>query len=321
MHGRARTYSGAPIMRRSFLILMVFLGAKPLMAALATPIKLAKPTKPAALAIPAPAPGNRPGAVSPGGTASGTSTPMAANKPATPATSGTTPTPATPAGSASPSATPSGSASSTSNANAILNLDNQSIVDAYPVLQKFIFTERASNTYIGFGLSPITIVNSKLAFSLNLFQVHYIAGLWDIELLSVSYGFSFGANQAVNSDFFVFRTMPKFKLFNNISIGPLIGLEFVSFPGLQVQLNKNNFFTPSEAFSTSGFIMGASISETFNIGNYLLKVSQIGYKETYSYTGTKNGWAYYFPDNSDINQDPTPIKPSFVIVLELSFLY
>jgi hypothetical protein len=197
----------------------------------------------------------------------------------------------------------------------------ESIVDTFPSLQKHVYSEKASNTYIGFGISPITIVNSKIGFSANIFQLHWIKNRYDFEIFSASYGLTMGQSSTSSNQFFVLRTAPKIRLFGSISIGPVLGLEFVNFSNLQAELNKNNQFTPMQPFSALGAIYGVNVSENFALDrSYTLKINQIVYNETYSYSGTNNGWNYYF-NSSAINTDPSPIKPSTVIVLEISLLY
>jgi hypothetical protein len=201
----------------------------------------------------------------------------------------------------------------------------ESITQTYPDLEKFTYSEKSSKTYFGFGLSPVAIVGSRIGFSLNLFEVHYIKERWDIEAFSASFGNAFGSQNGTEQ-FFLFRTAPKYRLFKNISIGPLLGLEFVSFNDVQAQLNKyvtstNDLFAPPEKFTSMGAIYGAAICETFNFGKSdLIKINELFYKETYSYLGTNNGWTYYFNSQS-LNSDPSPLAPSSVFMIEVSFLY
>jgi hypothetical protein len=205
----------------------------------------------------------------------------------------------------------------------------ESITETYPDLEKFVYSEKSSKTYFGFGISPISIIGSKIGLSVDLFELHYIKDPWDLEIFTATFGTAFGSTNG-SEQYFLFRTVPKYQILKNISIGPLLGLEFVSFANVSGELNKNlptptnpdnDEFTPSYKFSSMGAVYGGAISETFNFGkSMLIKVNEYVYKETYSYLGTSNGWSYYF-DQSNLNSDPSPIAPSTVFMLNLSFLY
>jgi hypothetical protein len=186
-----------------------------------------------------------------------------------------------------------------------------SIMQTYPDLEKFTYAEKSSKTYFGFGVSPVAIIGSRIGFSLDLFEVHYIKDRWDIEAFSASFGTAFGAANGAEQ-FFLFRAAPKYRVLKNVSIGPLVGLEFVSFENVQA---------PPEKFTSKGVIYGASICETFNFGKSdLIKINELIYKETYGYLGTNNGWQYHFNDDA-LNADPSPLQPSSVFMIEISFLY
>lgn len=202
-------------------------------------------------------------------------------------------------------------------------LKDDSLLKTYPNLQKFLFAERKSNLYFGFGLSPMTIQSNRIGFSANLFQIHYISDPWDMEIFSASFGETLAQQSYAQTRYFVFRTAPKYRVFKNISIGPMGGLEFVNFNSLNSRLNLNNYFTPEEPFSTFGFIYGGNLSETFSLGqNHLLKINEIFYWQNYPYQQTSDGWKYYFSDPANPNSDPdiNLIKPGTVFVLEISFL-
>ena len=220
-------------------------------------------------------------------------------------------------------ATAAPSSAATSDAPNLAATGDESILKTYPNLQKFLFAERKSNLYFGFGLSPMTIMSNRIGFSANLFQIHYINEPWDLELFSASFGITFAQADYAKTRYFMFRTAPKYRVFKNISIGPLAGLEFVNFPDLNSRLNSNDYFTPIEPFSTWGFIYGLTMSETFSVGsNHLLKINEMFYWENYPYLQTSDGWKYYFtdPNNPTTQPDVTQIQPSTVFVLEISFL-
>jgi hypothetical protein len=197
-----------------------------------------------------------------------------------------------------------------------------SVIDTYPGLEKFVSTERASNIYFGFGVNPFNLVCNKVGFSASVIQIHWIKDNYDFEIFNGSFGSAFGKDYG-SEQYFLLRTSPKYRIFKNISIGPLAGIEFVSFPDVQDELTKNNYFTQPVNFSSVGAVYGFSVAETFNIGtsgSTLLRVSESLYKETYSTVGTKNGWNYYYLSNA-LNADASPIAATTVFLLEVSYLF
>ncbi|MBC7397552.1 MAG: hypothetical protein H7333_08920 [Bdellovibrionales bacterium] len=199
----------------------------------------------------------------------------------------------------------------------------ESVLDTFPALKKFVATERQTNLYFGFGLNPFSIVNSKIGFSASLFQLHWIKDRYDFELLNASFGSFFGGKLG-SEQFFLVRAAPKYKVFKNVSIGPIIGMEFVHFPDVSAQITKNNLYSPSSDFSTVGAVYGATLSQTFDLGSYqkanLLRISESVLQETYSVKNTNNGWSYYYQDNS-LNGDPAAIAPNLMFMLEVSYLF
>lgn len=199
----------------------------------------------------------------------------------------------------------------------------ETVLETYPGLQKFVSTERTSNVYFGFGLNPVNFVGSKIGFSASVFQVHYIKNKWDLELFNGSFGAAFG-KQYGNEQFFLIRTAPKYRVVKNISVGPVLGMEFVHFPDVQAELYKNGNFTKPFDFSTVGAVYGLTISDVIEMGgagkSSLLRISGTLMKENYSVVGTNNGWQYYYMANY-LNGDSSPIAPSTVFLLELSYLF
>lgn len=197
------------------------------------------------------------------------------------------------------------------------------ILEEFPHLQKQIYQEPESRFRVGFALSPIALQRSRFATSAGLFQMHYTSGLLDFEIFSASLGFSVTSNDSAGSKYFLFRTAPKLRVLPFLSIGPVVGFEFVSFPNVQARLFKGGFGTPIEPFSSNGFIYGGVMAETFELGGgYTLKVSQIVYQQTYSTTEAFDGWVYVFEDPA-IQSDPSRslIKGSLVMMLEAALLF
>ena len=209
-------------------------------------------------------------------------------------------------------------------------VDENGILHAFPNLQKFLYAERKTNLYFGFGVSPMTIQNNRIGFSGNLFQIHYISDPWDLEIFSASFGTTLAQQDYAKTRYFVLRTAPKFKLFRGVSVGPVGGAEFVSFPNLISRLqspntdpSKRNYFTPEEPYSSWGLIYGVNLAETFPLGNnHLLKINEIVYRQTYPFETTSDGWTYFYKNPQDSSTDPDRnlIKTGTVFLLEISFL-
>lgn len=201
---------------------------------------------------------------------------------------------------------------------------NASILEEHPALRKHLFVEPASDLYLGFSVSPIGVLESKAVHMLGLVQFHWIRGIADVELMSVHVGTtSISKTDFAGSRHFLFRSSPKLRIFDFLSVGPLVGFEFISFPKIGVSLAKGGFSTPVEPFSAKGWILGALISETFAFQEkYLLKINQSVYWQHYSTVQTDDGWRYRF-DKAEIegDRDRTIIKPSYVAMLEICLLY
>jgi hypothetical protein len=195
------------------------------------------------------------------------------------------------------------------------------LLEEFPSLKKYTFREKDSSLYLGFGISPISLLNNQVFFTADIFELHYIRPLFDFELINASFGISLASDSTMNSNHFTFRTSPKYRVTQTISIGPMVGWEFVSFPGITDQLFKNNLSAPDGPFSSQGLVFGVEANENFSFGpDYFFKMSQLVYKQTYSVTQTGDGWTYLF-DRADLQQNPNTIGPGWVFMLEFSLLY
>ena len=159
-------------------------------------------------------------------------------------------------------------------------------------------------------------------FTGNFFELHWMKGNFDIEILNASYSMTRGQSSEFQSTQFTFRTAPKYKIFGPMSIGPLFGYELINFPGVGARIYRAPYIEPnSEPFSSRGWIYGGVASETFQYGKgYLLKIDELFYQETYSDTSTVNGWDYRFDDQA-VQLDRTKIGPGFVLMFQASLLY
>lgn len=194
-------------------------------------------------------------------------------------------------------------------------------MEAYPHLQKHVYNEPQSPYYLGFGISPVSLMKDRYYFGASFFQIHRISPRWDLELFSVSYGSAQSQLGQAQSNHFTMRMAPKFRIFPFMSAGLMAGLELVSFPQTNVILLKQPFNTEEQPFSSQGFVYGLMFSETFDYGeSYKVKINQSFYKQTYSVEKTPEGWEYYFVDKS-VRDNMDTVEPSQVFMLEFSLLY
>ncbi len=200
------------------------------------------------------------------------------------------------------------------------------LLEEFPHLEKFNFVEPKSNLYLGLGVAPVALMNSKIMYSFNLFQVHYVNDKLDIEIISTSMGKTITQNSNAESNHFIMRTIPKYKIYSVISVGPMLGLEFVRFANLESRLFKSNYATPKETFTTHGAIFGVSASETFKYKEkYYFKINQLVYKQAYSIEKTSDDWEYivYDINGTEVRKetDKEPLKATIVYAIEFSLLF
>ena len=197
------------------------------------------------------------------------------------------------------------------------------ILTDYPNLERLIYKEPDTHIRMGFGVSPLRIMKSKAGLAINIFQIHWAYRNLDWEIFSASFGTTLSSDPNTKVNAFTFRTVPKYKVNEMFSIGPVVGLEYVSFPDVQARIGKDNWYTPVEPYSSRGLIYGIDFSESvpFN-SKFTLKLNQMIYKQTYSTVGTRDGWTYlYQGSSSGLNDDPGPISPGIVFLMEFNLLY
>lgn len=203
---------------------------------------------------------------------------------------------------------------------------SQPATATFPELKKFVFEEPHSNYYMGFSIAPIGIMSGRMFYGAGLFQVNYQGKKIDWEIFNATVGVSSAQNTLASSKQFIFRTAPKYRVSKNISLGALVGLQFLEFSNIQYKIEKNIngvIKTPDipETFNASGLIYGAVASEYFSLSSgYKLRISQIYYVENYSVTDAGNGWVNNFTYDGG-SFDTSIIKPSSVVMLELALLF
>ena len=198
-----------------------------------------------------------------------------------------------------------------------------SFVDEYPELKRHLYAEPKSNFYIGLGVGAVGFVENRAIHSLSVFQLHYINGAADLELLNLGLAVSsFGKDPLSTSRHFLLRASPKLRLFEFLSIGPVVGFEWVSFPNASVVLAKGGFGTPPEAFSSNGLVYGLMVSQTIKLGDHQLRLNQLLYKQTYRADQTENGWVYQFEDGA-LAADPEKkaVRAGYTFLFECAFLF
>ncbi len=201
---------------------------------------------------------------------------------------------------------------------------NQStaFLDEFPHMKKHLFEEPDNHMRFGFGLIPVQFMKNKAGLGFNIIQMHWIHSLLDWEILGISYSSTVSGEPVSQINLFTFKTAPKIRITENVSIGGVFGEEFVSFPLIKSRIYKDVLFTPEESFSTKGPLYGLVLSETFKAGDkHLIKVNQMAYRQMYKTDGTTNGWKYYYTSDDSLNKSQKPIAPGIVFLMDISFLF
>ncbi len=199
----------------------------------------------------------------------------------------------------------------------------KSFLDTFPNLKQYVFQEPKSGFYLGMGISPLGVGADRFSIAADFFQVHYLSDKLDFEILDASYGLTVAQSSEFESTAFIFRTSPKYRISNTLSLGPLLGMEYISFPkvGSRITNPLTNRATKDQPFSSHGLIYGGMVTETFPYKtDYLIQINAMAYQETYSTTRTQQNWVYLY-DDSRIAADHNLIGANLVYMLSLSFLY
>lgn len=204
------------------------------------------------------------------------------------------------------------------------------VILEYPELKKFLYVPPKAPIYIGLGVAPISLMGSKLYFSISLFQVHYMDDNWDIEIFSASIGQARSDKTFANSRHFTGRFSPKYIFMNifdtgKVSFGPLVGMEYVQFGSIQAKKSRGTVTTQTpEDLTTGGYIYGFSLSETFTLSkDRRFKISQMFYKQTYNIKENEYGWNNVPVDGSifDGAANEDEISKKSVFLIEFAFLF
>lgn len=204
------------------------------------------------------------------------------------------------------------------------------IILEYPELKKFLYIPPKASVYVGLGVAPISLMGSKLFFSMSLFQVHFINDDWDIEIFSASIGQARSDKSFANSRHFTGRFSPKYIFMNifdtgKVSVGPMIGMEYVQFSSVQTKKVKDGFTTDKyEDLTASGYIYGISFSQTFTLSkDRKFKISEMFYKQTYNVKDGEYGWVYDPQDDAVFDGGPNQdeISKKSVFMIEFAFLF
>ncbi|MBN2693609.1 hypothetical protein JXR93_03015 [bacterium] len=193
----------------------------------------------------------------------------------------------------------------------------------YPQLNKHTYKKPNSGIFIGVGITPIGMTDSRFILSGSVFQLHYIKDILDFELFNISFSINNAEKSEYTSYHLIVRTAPKMMINQYLSVGGIAGWEFVSFPDVNKKEYKGEKFTPLEPFSTTGFIFGIIVTQNFKYyEKYRIKISEFLYREFYSVKESTNSWKYWFEDPL-IQQDPerNKVAPSFVGGVEISILF
>jgi hypothetical protein len=194
-------------------------------------------------------------------------------------------------------------------------------VEEFPTLKGYTYVEPKSKFRLGAGMSPISFLKSKVYSSVSVFQMYFINEKIDFELFNVSVGMTLTGGSDLQSRHFIIRTAPKWRFTKTLSIGPVGGIESVSFPNQMSRQYKAPWATREEPFSNTGFVYGLMVTETFDYKkDFLFKMNQVAYYQSYSVKKTNKDWEYFFSDPI-IDADRTAVEPGLVLMFDFVFLY
>jgi hypothetical protein len=205
----------------------------------------------------------------------------------------------------------------------LASADTPDVTNEYPELKKFLFKEPKSDFQVGFGFNPVGIMNNRIFVAVNVFELHWDNDFWDIEILNAQVGFGFSKDSFSGSKHFSVRFSPRIKILKYVSVGPIVGYEYVSFPDVNARLRKDTRISPFEPFSSRGLLYGVGFSETVSLQeDYSITLHQSVYNQTYSTTKSPDGWDYEY-ERTEIQTDPdkTAVKPSLVFLFGVSLLF
>jgi len=200
-------------------------------------------------------------------------------------------------------------------------IGEQTFLDKYSHLKENLYQEPESGFYLGLSAGVLGVVSNNMFFSLNFFQLHYMSDRWDNELFSATFGMTTSSAAYLQSNHFLFRTIPKYRWNSFLSLGPLLGYEYVSFPNISVTIYKNGLTTQPEPFSSSGPIYGFAVSQNFKMDSGTkIKVTELLFQENYSTTSAGSGWSYLYA-NQALRADTSTIQSGTVFAIEVGFYY
>jgi hypothetical protein len=192
----------------------------------------------------------------------------------------------------------------------------------FPQLSDLTFREPGSPMRLGLSVTPVGIMKDKTFLAMSPLQVHWYSDFADWEVFSVWLGVSNARNKYADSRSFIARSVPKFRVLENLSLGPIVGYELVTFPEATSKIYKGRFFTPQEEpFSSRGWVYGGMLSLTFPMGSNVLRVSPMYMVRTYPHKSLKDGWAFYYT-NPDLQTDAAieELAPESLVAIELGIM-
>lgn len=204
------------------------------------------------------------------------------------------------------------------------------ILEQYPSLRKLVYEESPSRYSLGFGITPVGILKEKVYIGLNLFQLYWTQDWLDWQVVNASIGFGITQTQESKSRHATLRTAPMYRLFEFLSIGPMLGYELVQFQNLQSKYVQTKAIDPEstdpQPFSTHGMIFGVMASQRFQLesGNSI-RVTQTIAKQNYAVDSNREGWKNNFnglpATDPTFTAAPSSIRPSLMLSLEISLLF
>jgi hypothetical protein len=202
-------------------------------------------------------------------------------------------------------------------------LPDSPFLERFPNLKPLLLTDPETRLHIGFGATPLSFMPGKVAVGISALQVHYIDDSLDWEIFNASVDLAVGGGQG-SSRHFVFRTAPKYRIFQAVSVGPLAGYEYVTYPNILAEISKGGFVSNPEPFSAQGLIFGGQVCESLPLKeSRIFRVTETVYRQTYTIDKpTADSFGVRFVDPAlELDPEKAVVKAGTIFQIEFSLLF
>jgi hypothetical protein len=198
----------------------------------------------------------------------------------------------------------------------------ENFLDQFVNLKAFLREDSVSFFRVGFGVVPFRGSQQKAGLGLVPFSASLFTSFLDWNFLSTSVGYGFlGSDNATNFISVSLKTALKWRFSSVFSLGPVVGIEFVSYPFVSSRIFKNHYATPYEPFSVAGPFFGGVLSEVFSVASdSWIQLNQMVFIQKYRIQSLADGWTHVF-EKASFNKDSSSLNPGLVFLIEVCLLF